>query len=222
MMADEIAKGIDLTDSAACEIRRIIADRGLDDSALWLRVGLKGGPGRSPRESYLLDLTETSDGNDATFNSHGIRIACYGEDLAQLEGTTIDFRDEGPLGPGFVFDVPPKVDATCGQADPNARPPTEEQVYTALRHVIDPEVGVNIVDLGLVYGLDIDQRDVAVTMTMTTPACPLSESIKADAAEQIRAASPGAASIKVQIVWEPRWGPEKMSDAAKQQLGWAR
>jgi metal-sulfur cluster biosynthetic enzyme len=96
----------------------------------------------------------------------------------------------------------------------------QSQVLEALRTVIDPEVGVNVVDLGLVYGVDCDKRGVRVKMTMSTPACPLGESILEDARAAIRNAVGDKVGIAIDLVWEPEWTPERMSDAARDALGW--
>lgn len=91
----------------------------------------------------------------------------------------------------------------------------------ALRDVIDPEVGLNVVDLGLVYGVEVVGTDVHVRLTMTTPACPLGEQIVRDAEEHLRALD-GVGEVTVDLVWEPAWSPERLSDAGKEQLGWTR
>ncbi len=94
-------------------------------------------------------------------------------------------------------------------------------VADLLYQVIDPEIGVNIVDLGLLYGLRIDQGNVVIDLTLTTPGCPLAGYIE----DEIRRAlwgTPGVGEIEVTIVWDPAWGPELMSDEAKRQLGWIR
>lgn len=97
--------------------------------------------------------------------------------------------------------------------------PLADRVRAALRAVIDPEVGVNIVDLGLVYDLTIDGDVVRIALTMTSPACPLGEGIVSDA-ERCARAVPGVSDADVRLVWEPPWGPERMSPAARRQLGW--
>ena len=74
--------------------------------------------------------------------------------------------------------------------DPTANMPTEEAIRNALRNVIDPEVGMNVVDLGLVYGIEIAPNGVRVAMTMTTPACPMGSMITEDAREAIRDIAP--------------------------------
>lgn len=95
----------------------------------------------------------------------------------------------------------------------------EPRVREALGAVIDPELGLDVLSLGLVYGLEIVAGQVRVQLTMTTPACPLSEQIVLDAEERI-SALPGVSSVDVELVWEPLWGPERMSASAKQTLGW--
>lgn len=96
-----------------------------------------------------------------------------------------------------------------------------ERITTALRAVIDPELGLDVVDLGLVYGIDVEGDAVRVQLTMTTPACPLGEHIVRDAKARL-AAVEGVATAHVDLVWEPPWSPERMSDAAKEALGWSR
>jgi metal-sulfur cluster biosynthetic enzyme len=94
-------------------------------------------------------------------------------------------------------------------------------VLEALRDVIDPEVGLNIVDLGLVYEITRSGDDVTVTMTMTTPACPLGEQIVRDAQARL-ATIDGLGAVSVDLVWEPAWTPDRMSATAKEALGWSR
>ena len=97
-----------------------------------------------------------------------------------------------------------------------------EQVRNALRQVIDPEVGIDIVELGLVYTVDVRDGDVRVAITMTSPTCPLHEYVVANAEAAIRRDVPGLRSARVELVWEPPWRPEMMSDAARSRLGWSR
>jgi metal-sulfur cluster biosynthetic enzyme len=94
------------------------------------------------------------------------------------------------------------------------------RVLEALSEVIDPELGLDVVALGLVYGVDVDADRVQVRLTMTTPACPLGEQIVRDAQERI-AACEGVAGASVELVWEPPWSPSRMSASAKEALGWS-
>lgn len=91
-------------------------------------------------------------------------------------------------------------------------------LWEALRGVDDPEVGVNIVDLGLIYGLELSGTEARVTMTMTSPACPLGPYL-VDAVEQaLLDASEKIESVKVELVWEPPWDESRMSPIARAEL----
>ena len=94
-----------------------------------------------------------------------------------------------------------------------------EAVIAALKEIFDPEIPVNIYDLGLIYGVEISPENHAVvTMTLTTPHCPVAESMPAEV--ELRAgAVPGIGDAEVNLVWDPPWDPGKMSDEAKLELG---
>ncbi len=96
---------------------------------------------------------------------------------------------------------------------------TVDRVRDALRLVIDPEIGVNIVDLGLVYEVTVTNSDVHVELTMTTPACPLSEYVTTNAEATIWQNVPGVTAVNIDLVWEPAWNPDMISDEARRQLG---
>ena len=98
--------------------------------------------------------------------------------------------------------------------------PTEEQLLEALRQVDDPEVGMNIVDLGLVYRIDIAPNRIHVELTMTTPACPMGDLITANARRALGAALPEDTAVDVALVWDPPWTPDMMSESARQTFGW--
>ena len=97
---------------------------------------------------------------------------------------------------------------------------TEADVLGALYAVIHPEVGMNIVDLGLVYGVEISPGRVHVDLTMTTPACPMGELIFDDAHEALAALVPAGVEIELDLVWEPPWSPDRMSAHAREHFGW--
>ena len=95
----------------------------------------------------------------------------------------------------------------------------EAQVVEALKTCFDPEIPVDIYELGLVYGIEVDASGgVTVTMTLTSPACPAAQSIPEEVGTKLRAI-PGVSDVHVVIVWDPPWDPSKMSEAAKLQLG---
>src|ERR1051325_4774877 len=102
--------GVILTETAAKEIQSIIKEQELDADKVCLRVGVKGGG--CSGFSYLLDLTETRNAADETFDQHGIRIICDPKSLLYLSGVTIDFKDE-IMGRGFVFNNP-NATSSCG------------------------------------------------------------------------------------------------------------
>ncbi len=94
-----------------------------------------------------------------------------------------------------------------------------ESVIEVLRSVFDPEIPVNIYELGLVYGIEIDEENhVRVRMTLTSPMCPVAESLPPEVEQKVRQI-PGVAHAEVDLTWEPSWSPSMMSEAAKLQLG---
>ncbi len=95
-----------------------------------------------------------------------------------------------------------------------------ERVWEALREVVDPELGINIVDLGLVYDVALQDRTLRVAVTMTTPACPLHSTVLEAIEYVVRKRLLEIRDVDVRLVWDPPWHPEMMSDEAKRQLGW--
>ena len=94
----------------------------------------------------------------------------------------------------------------------------EEQVIDALRGVFDPEIPVNIYELGLVYGIEARSPDVVVRMTLTSPGCPVAGSLPIEVESRVMDI-PGVKSVKVKLVWDPPWNPDMISEAGKLQLG---
>lgn len=95
---------------------------------------------------------------------------------------------------------------------------TKEQVYEALHTCYDPEIPVNIVDLGLVYDVEVNEDKVAVKMTLTAPGCGMGGMIASDARQKILGL-PDVKEASVDLVWDPPWDPSMMSAEAKQKLG---
>jgi FeS assembly SUF system protein len=114
---------------------------------------------------------------------------------------------------GFLEEKPASADPTAPGGD------LYEQVIAALKDIFDPEIPVNIYDLGLIYGVDVaDDGGVVVTMTLTTPPCPVAESMPGEV--ELRVSSvPGVRDAEVNLVWDPPWDPAKMSDEARLELG---
>jgi len=98
--------------------------------------------------------------------------------------------------------------------------PDDAAVLEALRTVDDPEAGMNIVDLGLVYRVDVGGRNVHVVMTMTTAACPMTDMIVEQVRDAVTAVVPEGTAVEVELVWDPPWTPERMTGIAREHFGW--
>jgi metal-sulfur cluster biosynthetic enzyme len=96
----------------------------------------------------------------------------------------------------------------------------EDALLDALRTVDDPEAGMNIVELGLVYGVEASPPRAKVRMTMTSPACPLGDYLSDSVKNALSARFPELEEVEVEFVWEPPWTPEKMSEEARNFFGW--
>ncbi len=96
---------------------------------------------------------------------------------------------------------------------------TVDQVRAALVDVIDPELGINVVDLGLIYNVKIDEKKISVDMTLTTPGCPLAGLLAGNVEQALREAFPNM-DVEVSLVWDPPWTPDMLSADAKAQLGY--
>ena len=96
----------------------------------------------------------------------------------------------------------------------------EEAIRDALRAVNDPEVGMNIVDLGLVYGIEVSPERVHVTMTMTSPTCPMGDYLVESVRDAVRRVAPEVHDVEVELVWDPPWSAERMNEEARKFFGW--
>ena len=132
---------------------------------------------------------------------------------ARVEDVTETFERKRDYLAGFLAQKPEPLSG----GEPGGA--LYEAVIDALKDIYDPEIPVNIYDLGLIYGVEVtDEGHAAVTMTLTTPHCPVAESMPAEV--ELRVGSvPGIALADVNLVWDPPWDPQKMSDEAKLELG---
>lgn len=113
-------------------------------------------------------------------------------------------------------DSPPESPATLDDGGVKA---LEEKVVNAVKTCYDPEIPVDIYELGLIYEIKVEpSAEVCVKMTLTTPACPSAISLPGEVEDKIRVL-PGVKDVKVQVVWDPPWDPSKMTEAARLQLG---
>lgn len=126
---------------------------------------------------------------------------------ADVEGRHPDYL-EGFLNPPATSSDP--AEASGGEL--------YEAVIARLRTIYDPEIPVNIYDLGLIYGVEIAGGHCTVTMTLTTPHCPVAETMPGEVETHVLAV-PGIATADINLVWDPAWDPSKMSDEAKLEMG---
>ena len=110
------------------------------------------------------------------------------------------------------------TDTETNGASGAVEPPTDEQVKMALRRVKDPELNLNIVDLGLVYDVRVDGAKVSVDMSLTSPGCPSGPEIMTGAEEAVRTI-PGVEDVQVNLVWTPFWTPERIEPRIRAYLG---
>lgn len=96
--------------------------------------------------------------------------------------------------------------------------PDQAQIYERLKHIYDPEVGINIVDMGLIYSLDIADNKVEITMTLTSPGCPAGPQILSQVDSQVKTLD-GIEEVDIKVVWSPPWSPDMLSEEARDQLG---
>ena len=95
----------------------------------------------------------------------------------------------------------------------------EKRIIAALKEIYDPEIPVNIYDLGLIYNLDIDEKGVvAIEMTLTTPGCPVAQTFPGHVEDAVRSVE-GVTAASVELVWDPPWCPDNLSEAVKLELG---
>ncbi|MFL5560464.1 MAG: metal-sulfur cluster assembly factor [Gemmatimonadaceae bacterium] len=138
-----------------------------------------------------------------------------------LSGTT------PPTEPTAPASAPASATASAGDPvavpatpafDASEPPPTVDQVKMALRRVKDPDLNLNIIDLGLVYEIAVDDRAVKVDMSLTSPACPSGPQLMGDA-ERAARAIPGVADVTVNLVWSPLWSPDRIEPRVRAYLG---
>jgi len=98
---------------------------------------------------------------------------------------------------------------------------TTDAITSCLENVIDPELGINVVDLGLIYNIHINGDKISVDMTLTTPGCPMAGMLAGSVEQAVRQAFEGA-DVEVSLIWDPPWTPDRLSEAARQQLGYTR
>ena len=130
-----------------------------------------------------------------------------------------DSRDvETTSGEGSGTAATPDFESTVPTTSDGAQSLTPDQVKLALRRVKDPELNLNIIDLGLVYDIHVEGSDVRIDMSLTSPGCPSGPEIMGDAEQQLQSI-PGVGSVAVNLVWSPPWTPERIEPRVRAYLG---
>jgi metal-sulfur cluster biosynthetic enzyme len=133
-------------------------------------------------------------------------------------GLARDARVAGSPDGHVPADMPAPTDASAESATESEPPPTVDQVKMALRRVKDPDLNLNIIDLGLVYDVSVDDRSVKVDMSLTSPACPSGPQLMGDAERAVKNV-PGVATVAVNLVWSPMWSPDRIEPRVRAYLG---
>lgn len=201
-----------VTPAAVAALQAALGERG---EGWAVRVFVGGGA--HPQAGMTLDRPSA---RDEQFAVDGVPFAVDNGSRPFLQDATVDFVG-GPGGGGFRVSGPnaPGGSGVPASGEGSAAGDFETAARAVLKKVFDPEIPMNIVDLGLIYGVERDPEGrVAVRLTMTSPGCPVADLL----CEEVRRAVlqvPGVSSVAVDVVWDPPWGPDKMSEFARRQLG---
>jgi len=189
---------------------------------IWVERGMRPHPQMMVDHASVRDIPVTVDGVPLLVDEASVAFLRDAEVRYRTDASPPGFEVVGPFLPARTAPAPaPNGPGAAAATGTGPRPDAEETVRLALKNVYDPEIPMNIVDLGLIYGFDWG-TDGALTirMTMTSPGCPAVEELVHEVEETARTAS-GAPSVKVEVVWEPPWGPERMTEFARRQFGYA-
>jgi metal-sulfur cluster biosynthetic enzyme/Fe-S cluster assembly iron-binding protein IscA len=193
---------------------------------VWVERGMRPHAQMMIDHPSVRDVPVQVDGIPLLLDESSLKFLLDAEIRYHSEPTRSGFEVVGPFLPSAT--PPPALSpaAPSSAAAPTvgkgpARPELEAKIRDALRNIYDPEIPMNIIDLGLIYGMDWDASGgLTIRMTMTSPGCPAIEALTQEVAETARNAS-GLGKVEVEVVWEPPWGPDRMTDFARRQFGYA-
>jgi metal-sulfur cluster biosynthetic enzyme/Fe-S cluster assembly iron-binding protein IscA len=193
---------------------------------IWVERGMR------PHAQMMIDRASP---RDVPLALDGVPLLLDESSLAFLRDAEVRYRtDHDPPGFEVVGPFLPTGPASPAAGEAAAtEPPTpaprgagseraaiEERIRQALKNIYDPEIPMNVIDLGLIYGMEWDAAGaLTIRMTLTSPGCPAVEAFTEEVTRAAREAS-GLSGVKVDIVWEPPWGPERMTDFARRQFGY--
>ena len=170
----------------------------------------------------MADPTMSDSRDDAAQRSPAVPAPSRPMQDRELPVTSLDGdRRPHPAAVSFSSDrpsAPPSIESSTPAAAGDSDPITEDQVKLALRRVKDPELNLNILDLGLVYEIRVDGNNVSIDMSLTSPGCPSGPEIMGDAERHLKA-MPGVGNVAVNLVWSPFWSPDRIEPRVRAYLG---
>jgi len=191
---------------------------------LWVERGMRPHAQMMIDHPSVRDVPVTVDGLPLLLDESSLKFLLDAEVRYHADPAHAGFEVVGPFLPSTVTPpaaAPAATAPTVSAGKGPARPDLEQKIEEALRNIYDPEIPMNIIDLGLIYGMDWDASGgLTIRMTMTSPGCPVVEELTGEVARTARTAS-GVEKVQVEVVWEPPWGPDKMTDFARRQFGYA-
>jgi len=193
---------------------------------LWVERGMRPHAQMMIDHPSVRDIPVTIDGILLLLDESSLKFLLDAEIRYHAGPAQTGFEVVGPFLPSATAPAPPAAPPPATASAPAAghgpaRPEVEQKITDALRNIYDPEIPMNIIDLGLIYGMDWDAGGgLTIRMTMTSPGCPAVEELTREVAATARTAS-GVEKVEVEVVWEPPWGPDKMTDFARRQFGYA-
>ena len=193
---------------------------------IWVERGMRPHAQMMVDHPSVRDIAVAIDGLPLLLDESSLKFLLDAEVRYHAEPGRTGFEVVGPFlpstsAPPAPSPPPPPAGNVPPEGKGAARPEVEERIREALRNIYDPEIPMNIIDLGLIYGMDWDASGgLTIRMTMTSPGCPAIEALTQEVAETARKAG-GIPSVQVDVVWEPPWGPDRMTDFARRQFGYA-
>jgi len=220
-----------LTPEARSAFAAALADRPKGSGVrLWVERGMRPHAQMMIDHPSVRDVPAVVDGIPLLLDESSLKFLLDAEVRFHSDPTRAGFEVVGPFLPSAApppstaapsHAPPPPSPAAPGAKPGPGRPDLERKINDALRNIYDPEIPMNIIDLGLIYGMDWDASGgLTIRMTMTSPGCPAVESLTQEVATTARNAA-GVEKVQVEVVWEPPWGPDKMTDFARRQFGYA-
>jgi len=194
---------------------------------VWVERGMRPHAQMMIDHASVRDVSVEVDGVPLLLDEASLKFLLDAEVRYHAEPGRAGFEVVGPFlpsagAPSAPPSPPPAPSARAPSAGAApARPEVEEKIREALRNIYDPEIPMNIIDLGLIYGMEWDASGgLTIRMTLTSPGCPVVEQFTQEVATSARAAS-GVEKVQVEVVWEPPWGPDRMTEFARRQFGYA-